>query len=130
LFVSLRQREGESPREVTQRELITLLAIWFIAAYVFFSAITTKFHHYIYSAVPAASILIGVVLDRMLGGARLSGAMLTAAAVGSCAHCSTRLQWSTCRPNRIQSSRCWYRPRPYATLKLVAGWKGRPPHPI
>jgi 4-amino-4-deoxy-L-arabinose transferase-like glycosyltransferase len=75
-FVSLRGTEDGDPESHTariQRELITLLSVWFIAAFTLFSAMTTKFHHYIFPAVPAASILTGLVLDRMLGGARFSG---------------------------------------------------------
>jgi 4-amino-4-deoxy-L-arabinose transferase-like glycosyltransferase len=74
MFVGLRHDGiAESHKTRTQRELITLLSIWFIATFTLFSAMTTKFHHYIFPAVPAASILSGLVLDRMLGGARFSG---------------------------------------------------------
>lgn len=66
-------REPEAHATRIQRELITLLSVWFIATFTLFSAMTTKFHHYIFPAVPAASILSGLVLDRMLGNARFSG---------------------------------------------------------
>jgi len=44
-----------------------LLGLWFAAAFTLFSAMTTKFHHYIFPAVPPAAVLIGLVLHRMLG---------------------------------------------------------------
>lgn len=51
-----------------------LLAMWFLFAFALFSFMGTKFHHYIFPAVPAAAMLIGVVLDDMMGErARWSG---------------------------------------------------------
>jgi 4-amino-4-deoxy-L-arabinose transferase-like glycosyltransferase len=43
------------------------LAMWFIFAFALFSFMGTKFHHYIFPAVPPIAMLIGVVLDDMLG---------------------------------------------------------------
>ena len=44
-----------------------LIGIWFFASFALFSAMITKFHHYIFPAVPPAAILVGVTLDRFWG---------------------------------------------------------------
>jgi 4-amino-4-deoxy-L-arabinose transferase-like glycosyltransferase len=49
-----------------------LLAMWFIFAFALFSFMGTKFHHYIFPAVPPAAMLVGIVLDAMLGDASLA----------------------------------------------------------
>jgi 4-amino-4-deoxy-L-arabinose transferase-like glycosyltransferase len=64
---------AESAEERKQRELIIVLSLWFIATFTLFSAMTTKFHHYIFPAVPPAAILTGLLLDRMLGRVSLGG---------------------------------------------------------
>ena len=43
------------------------LALWFLFAFALFSAMLTKFHHYIFPAVPPAAMLVGVLLDRLVG---------------------------------------------------------------
>lgn len=50
-----------------QRETLVLFGIWFFTAFTLFSAMITKFHHYIFPAVPAAAVLVGIVLDRIWG---------------------------------------------------------------
>ncbi len=64
-----------------RRELLITLGLWFVATFTLFSAMTTKFHHYIFPAVPPASILIGLLLDRMLGEHRFGGRATLPAAV-------------------------------------------------
>jgi 4-amino-4-deoxy-L-arabinose transferase-like glycosyltransferase len=44
-----------------------LLCMWFVFAFALFSFMGTKFHHYIFPAVPPVAMLIGVMLDDMLG---------------------------------------------------------------
>ncbi|MBX3232662.1 MAG: glycosyltransferase family 39 protein [Labilithrix sp.] len=44
-----------------------LLVMWFIFAFALFTFMGTKFHHYIFPAVPPAAMLVGVLLDDMLG---------------------------------------------------------------
>jgi 4-amino-4-deoxy-L-arabinose transferase-like glycosyltransferase len=44
-----------------------LLCLWFVLTFAVFSFMGTKFHHYIFPAVPPIAMLIGVVLDDMLG---------------------------------------------------------------
>lgn len=46
-----------------------LLAMWFLVAFTLFAWMLTKFHHYIFPAVPPAAMLTGILLDRLLGPA-------------------------------------------------------------
>jgi hypothetical protein len=41
--------------------------MWFVFAFGLFTAMLTKFHHYIFPAVPPAAMLTGILVDRMLG---------------------------------------------------------------
>jgi 4-amino-4-deoxy-L-arabinose transferase-like glycosyltransferase len=49
------------------RDLLMVVGLWGTAAFVLFSAMTTKFHHYIFPAVPAAGILFGLAFAPMFG---------------------------------------------------------------
>ena len=44
-----------------------LLVMWFVFAFALFSFMGTKFHHYIFPAVPPVAMLLGVALDDMIG---------------------------------------------------------------
>ena len=57
------------PRDATreQKAVATIGAMWFVLAFVLFSAMITKFHHYIFPAIPGAAVMVGLLLDRMLG---------------------------------------------------------------
>jgi hypothetical protein len=44
-----------------------MLVMWFVFAFALFSFMGTKFHHYIFPAVPPIAMLVGIVLDDMLG---------------------------------------------------------------
>jgi 4-amino-4-deoxy-L-arabinose transferase-like glycosyltransferase len=44
-----------------------MLVMWFLFAFFLFTFMGTKFHHYIFPAVPPAAMLVGVVLDDVLG---------------------------------------------------------------
>jgi 4-amino-4-deoxy-L-arabinose transferase-like glycosyltransferase len=44
-----------------------MLVMWFLFAFALFTFMGTKFHHYIFPAIPPAAMLVGVVLDDMLG---------------------------------------------------------------
>ncbi|MBX3216518.1 MAG: glycosyltransferase family 39 protein [Labilithrix sp.] len=46
-----------------------MLVMWFLFAFALFTFMGTKFHHYIFPAVPPAAMLVGVALDDMLGRA-------------------------------------------------------------
>ncbi|MDQ3035741.1 MAG: glycosyltransferase family 39 protein [Myxococcota bacterium] len=57
----------DRPAADRRRELLLLVGLWGTSAFVLFSAMTTKFHHYIFPAVPAAGVLVGLAFDRLLG---------------------------------------------------------------
>ncbi len=59
------------------------LAMWFIFAFALFSFMGTKFHHYIFPAVPPIAMLIGIVLDDMIGNVELRGIKWPLFAVGA-----------------------------------------------
>jgi 4-amino-4-deoxy-L-arabinose transferase-like glycosyltransferase len=48
-------------------DVAVFLFMWFLFAFALFSFMGTKFHHYIFPAVPPAAMLVGIVLDQMLG---------------------------------------------------------------
>ena len=55
------------PRDRGAASSLTLLAgLWLLVAYALMSFSATKFHHYILPAVPAAAVLCGIFLDRLL----------------------------------------------------------------
>jgi 4-amino-4-deoxy-L-arabinose transferase-like glycosyltransferase len=57
--------------------------MWFVFGFSLFSFMGTKFHHYIFPAVPPVAMLIGVLLDDMLGKSMpAKGASLGAYLVG------------------------------------------------
>jgi 4-amino-4-deoxy-L-arabinose transferase-like glycosyltransferase len=82
-------RDVHDERARTQRDTLQFLGLWFAASFTLFSATTTKFHHYIFPAVPPAAVLIGLLLDRMLPQRAFSRAghalwRTLAAMVGAC----------------------------------------------
>ncbi len=56
-----------------------LLSMWFLFGFALFSFMGTKFHHYIFPCVPPVAMLLGVVLDDLLG----PGPLLTLGSVPS-----------------------------------------------
>jgi 4-amino-4-deoxy-L-arabinose transferase-like glycosyltransferase len=59
---------GSAPRSPeVQRALLMVFGLWGTSAFVLFSAMTTKFHHYIFPTVPACGVLVGLALDRLYG---------------------------------------------------------------
>jgi 4-amino-4-deoxy-L-arabinose transferase-like glycosyltransferase len=59
-------RSSVDPVLRARRDTLLLLGLWFAVSFTLFSAMTTKFHHYILPAVPPAAIFVGLALDRML----------------------------------------------------------------
>jgi 4-amino-4-deoxy-L-arabinose transferase-like glycosyltransferase len=59
-------RRGTTPSEGNRADTSVLLCMWFVFAFALFSFMGTKFHHYIFPAVPPVAMLVGVVLDDML----------------------------------------------------------------
>jgi 4-amino-4-deoxy-L-arabinose transferase-like glycosyltransferase len=94
LFPWMRRREDAATRaagsDTRARDASVLLFMWFLFAFALFAFMGTKFHHYVFPAVPPAAMLIGIALDdawrarymhhtRMLGAAALAGALLLTA---------------------------------------------------
>ena len=59
--------ESDSSSDSHRRQTLLLLTLWFVGAFTLFSVMVTKFHHYIFPAVPPAAVLVGLVLDRLFG---------------------------------------------------------------
>jgi 4-amino-4-deoxy-L-arabinose transferase-like glycosyltransferase len=59
-------RRGDTS-DASKGDASIFLVMWFVFAYGIFSFMGTKFHHYIFPAVPPTAMLIGVVLDEALG---------------------------------------------------------------
>ncbi len=82
-------RGGTSKLDKERSDASVLLCMWFVFAFALFSFMGTKFHHYIFPAVPPVAMLIGVLLDDMLGknvpakGLSL-GAYLAVLTAGAC----------------------------------------------
>lgn len=73
--------------EERERDVMTFLVMWFIFAWALFTYMKTKFHHYVFPAVPAAGLLTGVFLDDALGKDRVAdtqkrGAWMAATLLG------------------------------------------------
>jgi 4-amino-4-deoxy-L-arabinose transferase-like glycosyltransferase len=60
-------KRGTSKEDNERADSSVLLCMWFIFGFSLFSFMGTKFHHYIFPAVPPVAMLIGVLLDDMLG---------------------------------------------------------------
>ncbi len=60
-------RRGDSKQDNDRADASVLLCMWFVLGFALFSFMGTKFHHYILPAVPPIGMLIGVVLDDMIG---------------------------------------------------------------
>jgi len=61
-----RRPNADSSRDRFRHDTAILAALWLAASFTLFSAMTTKFHHYIFPAVPPAAILMGLAVDRLL----------------------------------------------------------------
>jgi 4-amino-4-deoxy-L-arabinose transferase-like glycosyltransferase len=64
-----RAPEADRPDKADKTDVSVLLVMWALIAFALFSFMGTKFHHYIFPAVPPIAMLIGIVLDEMLGPA-------------------------------------------------------------
>lgn len=52
-------RASERQRRMEHRRLVLFVMLWALATYAFFTMSQTKFHHYIFPAVPAFAVLVG-----------------------------------------------------------------------
>jgi 4-amino-4-deoxy-L-arabinose transferase-like glycosyltransferase len=73
---------GRGAEGRTKNEALVFFGAWFVLAFGLFTAMPTKFHHYIFPAVPPAAMLVGIWIDRALDAGD-EGPMVGAAAVGS-----------------------------------------------
>ncbi|WP_394847863.1 glycosyltransferase family 39 protein [Pendulispora brunnea] len=53
-------------------DVSVFLAMWFIFSFALFSFMGTKFHHYIFPAVPPVAMLVGIALSDMIGDAKIA----------------------------------------------------------
>lgn len=60
-------RRRQDARGLGRGDASIFLAMWFVFAFALFTAMLTKFHHYIFPAVPPTAMLTGIVLDRLMG---------------------------------------------------------------
>ncbi|MBN1655947.1 MAG: glycosyltransferase family 39 protein [Deltaproteobacteria bacterium] len=58
--------DPDSKTLTMRRDTIIVMSVWFAATFTLFSAMITKFHHYIFPAAPPMAVLIGLIVDRML----------------------------------------------------------------
>jgi 4-amino-4-deoxy-L-arabinose transferase-like glycosyltransferase len=50
-----------------KNDISVLLTMWFLFGFALFSFMGTKFHHYVFPCVPPIAMLLGIVLDELLG---------------------------------------------------------------
>jgi 4-amino-4-deoxy-L-arabinose transferase-like glycosyltransferase len=72
-----RNRWGQAKKILTlqeqkQRDVAIFLVMWFVFAWALFTYMKTKFHHYVFPAVPAAAMLTGIFLDDAIGPRKLT----------------------------------------------------------
>ncbi|MEO7097534.1 MAG: hypothetical protein ABI175_30010, partial [Polyangiales bacterium] len=72
-----RNRWGQAKKLLTlqeqkQRDVNIFLVMWFVFAWALFTYMKTKFHHYVFPAVPAAAMLTGIFLDDAFGEKKLT----------------------------------------------------------
>ena len=80
------RRRGEDGRTASLQRGARVLAFgWLVLAFALFTAMPTKFHHYIFPALPPVALLVGVLLDELLAEAPRLGAAFGAAALGGAA---------------------------------------------
>ncbi|MGH7270981.1 MAG: glycosyltransferase family 39 protein, partial [Polyangiaceae bacterium] len=63
----LRRTDDQSGARAGKSDVALMLCMWFLLGFALFSLMGTKFHHYIFPAVPPVAMLIGVVLSDMFG---------------------------------------------------------------
>lgn len=97
---------------------LQLITLWFVASFVLFNGMITKFHHYIFPVVPAAAMLIGVVLDRFIAS---SGAWPVAPPIEQRAPQPLQLVGSAPTNNHPTPTAVWRAYRPQLTgLGLIS----------
>ena len=67
MFWALRYPKDRAEDPRGQGQALRMLALWSVGSFTLFSAMGTKFHHYIFPVVPPLAVLVGLYLDRVLG---------------------------------------------------------------
>ncbi len=67
LLWSFRRSDSAVARKAAVGDASVMLVMWFVFAFALFTFMGTKFHHYIFPAVPPAAMLVGIVLDDLVG---------------------------------------------------------------
>jgi 4-amino-4-deoxy-L-arabinose transferase-like glycosyltransferase len=80
LFDALRRpvREPDRPDEKAR----VFIAVWAVLMFIFFTAMQTKFHHYILPAVPPLAMVAGLWLSRLWDQAKVPSGLLLVAILG------------------------------------------------
>ena len=74
----------DDPQGDARAQANILLGIWFIASFSLFTLSLTKFHHYVFPAVPPLAVLTAVVLERSLDTGRIPRGLHLAAYAALC----------------------------------------------
>jgi 4-amino-4-deoxy-L-arabinose transferase-like glycosyltransferase len=101
----------DHPERDTRSSYAHFFVLWLVVTFALFSAMPTKFHHYILPLLPAAAALTGVLLDRLADASERARSGLFHAASGLAAACVVALvgrdmAWSVDgRPSQV---RLWH----------------------
>ncbi len=64
----------------TRRQTVLYLSMWLLSAFALFSAMVTKYHHYVLPAIVPAAILIGIAIAKCWGPRRPAATVLASLA--------------------------------------------------
>jgi len=80
LMVFLWYRAQARSTSASRRDTVLFLGLWLLSSFVLFSAMMTKFHHYILPAIVPAGILVGIAMAQWWGPRYPVATVLAAAA--------------------------------------------------
>jgi hypothetical protein len=89
---------AKRPNDDDQKQAVLFLGAWFLSSFVLFSAMATKFHHYILPALVPLGLVLGVALDRVWGPTRPKATVL---AVGTALFLALGLAWWSGDPRGV-----------------------------
>jgi 4-amino-4-deoxy-L-arabinose transferase-like glycosyltransferase len=85
LLWGFRRSDSAVTKKSATGDASVMLVMWFLFAFALFTFMGTKFHHYIFPAVPPIAMLLGVVLDDVIGDQPLVKKGMLAAYLGGLA---------------------------------------------